>query len=73
MVEAMAITHFIAGAQKSLIDELLYIWVGVFKRFLRWQRLNSPEVVSRDVDLHKTIKKIKTLELTQVAQDVAYH
>lgn len=36
LVEAIAITHFIAGAHKCLVNEFPYTRVGPFERFLRW-------------------------------------
>ena len=58
LVEAMSITHFITGAHKSLINEFPNTRVGPFDRFLRWQRLNAPDLVARDEDLQRTLNKL---------------
>ena len=73
LVEAMAITHFIAGAHKCLINEFPYTRAGPFERFLRWQRLNAPELVARDEDLQKAIEKMETRELKRAAEENAQH
>jgi hypothetical protein len=36
LVEAMALTHFIAGAHKCLINEFPYTRADPFEMFLRW-------------------------------------
>ena len=60
MVEAMALTHFIAGAHKCLINEFPHTRAGPFERFLRWQRHNAPGVVEQDDDLRRAIEKLET-------------
>ena len=69
IVEAMAITHFIAGAHKCLINEFPNTRAGPLERFLRWQRMNAPELVARDEDLQKAIEKMEGRELKRVAAD----
>jgi len=61
MVEAMVITHFIVGVHRYLINEILHTMAGPFERFLRWQRLNAPDMVESDDDLHRAI--IEKLEI----------
>ena len=56
LVEAMALTHFIVGAHKCLINEFPYTRVGPFDRFLRWQRTHAPERVAKDEDLFKAVE-----------------
>lgn len=53
MVEAMAITHFIAGAHRCLINEFPHTRAGPFEWFLRWQRLNALALVAHDEDLQR--------------------
>ena len=69
IVEAMAITHFIAGAHKCLINEFPNTRAGPLERFLRWQRMNAPELVARDEDLQKAIEKMEGRELKRAAAD----
>lgn len=57
LVEAMAISHFNAGAHKCLINEFPHTRADPFERFLRWQRTNAFVLVARDVDLQRVIKK----------------
>ena len=59
IVEAMAITHFIAGAHRCLINEFPHTRAGPFDRFLKWQRLNAPEFVENDEDLRKAVEKME--------------
>lgn len=73
LVEAMALTHFIAGAHKCLINEFPYTRAGPFERFLRWQRLHAPELVARDEDLQKAIEKSENRELKREAEEAAQH
>ena len=72
IVEAMAITHFIAGAHKCLINEFPNTRAGPLERFLRWQRVNAPELVARDEDLQKAIEKMEGCELKRVAANPAH-
>lgn len=72
MVEVMAITHFIAGAHKCLINEFLNTRAGPLERFLRWQRTNALELVARDEDLQKAIEKVGHRELKRSAEEPAY-
>ena len=58
-MEAMAITHFIAGAHKCLINEFPHTRAGPFERFLKWQRLHAPEFVEKDDDLRKAVDKME--------------
>ena len=71
LVEVMAISHFIAGAHKCLINEFPNTRAGPFERFLRWQRLNAPELVARDEDLQRAIEKVETRELKRGAEEAA--
>jgi hypothetical protein len=71
LVEVMAMTHFIAGAHKCLINEFPYTRAGPFERFLRWQRINAPEVVARDEDLQRAIEKMEARELKRGAEEAA--
>lgn len=73
LVEAMAITHYIAGAHKCLINEFPYTCARPFERFLRWQLTNAPELVAKEEDLQKTIGKIETKELKRANEEVAHH
>lgn len=59
IVEAMAITHFIAGAHKCLINKFPNTRAGPFERFLKWQRLHAPEFVEKDDDLRKAVDKME--------------
>jgi hypothetical protein len=59
MVEAMAITHFIAGVHRCLINEFPHTRAGPFDRFLRWQRLNAPALVAQDEDLQRAMDKLE--------------
>ena len=68
MVEAMAITHFIAGAHRCLINEFPNTRAGPFERFLRWQRLNAPELVAGDDDLRRAIEKMDIRDNKQAAE-----
>ena len=68
----MAITHFINSAHKCLINKFSNTRAGPFERFLRWQKLNAPELVARDVDMQKAIEKVETRELKRGAEDVAH-
>ena len=72
LVEAMAITHFIAGAHKCLINEFPNTRAGPFERFLRWQRLHAPELVARDEDVQKALEKVETRELKRGAAEAAH-
>ena len=69
LIEAMAISHFIAGAHKCLINEFPHTRAGSFERFLRWQRLNAPEAVAGDEDMRRAIEKIETKDLKRTAQE----
>lgn len=73
LVEAMALTHFIAGAHKCLINEFPYTRAGPFERFLRWQRTHAPELVAQDEDLFKAVEKMETRELKRAAEDAVQH
>ena len=73
LVEAMALTHIIAGAHKYLINEFVYTRVGPFERFLRWQRTNARKLVARDKNLLKAVEKMETRELKRAAEEVANH
>lgn len=73
LVEAMALTHFIAGAHKCLINELPYTTLGPFERLLQWQRLNAPKLVARDEDILKAFGKAKNRELKCKTEEVAQH
>lgn len=68
LVEAMSITHFITGAHKSLINEFPNTRVGPFDRFLRWQRLNAPDLVARDEDLQRTLDKLDITDAKRRAE-----
>jgi len=68
----MAITHFIIGTHKCSINEFPNTRAGPFERFLRWQRLNAPELVAKDEDLQKAIEKVETRELKRGAKDAAH-
>ena len=57
IVEAMAITHFIAGVHKCLINEFPNTRAGPL------ERLNAPELLARDEDLQKAIEKMEGREL----------
>lgn len=59
LVETMAITHFIAGAHRCLINEFPHTRAGPFERFLRWQRFNAPELVEHDEDLRRAVEKME--------------
>lgn len=69
MVEVMSMTHFIAGAHKSLINEFPFTRMGPFERFLRWQRINAPETVARHDDLRRAIEKMEARELKRAAEE----
>ena len=73
LVEVMTLTHFIAGAHKCLINKFPYTMAGPFERFLRWQRLNDPELVARDEDLQKAIAKAGNRELKRDAEETTRH
>lgn len=73
LVEAMAITHFIAGAHKCLINEFPYTRAGPFERFMRWQRTHAPGLAAMDDDLQKAIGKVETKELKRDAQEATQH
>jgi hypothetical protein len=73
LVEAMALTHFIAGAHKCLINEFPYTRADPFERFLRWQKFNTLGLVAREEDLHKAIGKAETKELKRDANEAAQH
>ena len=68
VLEAMAITHFIAGAYMCLINEFPHTRARPFKRFLQWQRLNAPELVEGDDDLRSAIKKMEIRDNKRVAE-----
>lgn len=51
LVEAMAITHFIQGAQTNLINEFPFTRSGPFERLFKWERKNNPQAVMKDYDL----------------------
>ena len=72
LVEVMAISHFIAGAHKCLINEFPNTRAGPFERFLRWQRLHAPELVARDEDVQKALEKVETRELKRGAAEAAH-
>lgn len=59
LVETMANTHFIKGVHNSLINKFPFTQVGSFKRFLKWQRLNNPQVVAQDKDLQHAIIRME--------------
>lgn len=67
MVEAMAITHFIVGAHKCLINEFDKTRAGPFERFLRWQQLNAPGLVAQDEDLQWAIPKMENKDFKRSA------
>ena len=69
MVEVIAITHFIAGAHKCLINEFDTTQAGPFERFLRWQRLHAPGLVAQDEDLQRAIKKLDNKDLKRSAEE----
>lgn len=73
LVEAMAISHFNAGAHKCLINEFPHTRADPFERFLRWQRTNAFVLVARDVDLQRVIKKMETMELKLSTEKIAQH
>ena len=73
LVEAMALTHFIAGAHKCLINEFPYTRAGPFERFLRWLRKNAPALVAWKVDLQRAIEKADPRELKRDAEEAARH
>lgn len=58
-MEAMAITHFIAGAHMCLINEFPHMRAGPFECFLKWQRHNAPDFVEKDEDLRKAVEKME--------------
>lgn len=68
LVEAMAITHFIAGAHRCLINEFPNTRAGPFERFLRWQRLNAPGLVEEDDDLRRAIGKMEIRDNKRTAE-----
>ena len=68
LVEAMAISHFIAGAHKCLINEFPHTRAGPFERFLRWQRTNAPALVALDEDLRRAIEKMEERELKRATE-----
>ena len=70
VVEAMAITHFIAGAHKCLINEFPHTRAGPFERFLRWQRHNAPELVEKDEDLRRAIDKMEIRDNKRMAESM---
>lgn len=72
LVEVMAITHFIAGAHRCLINEFPNTRAGPFERFLRWQRLNAPELVEGDEDLRRAIEKMEIRDNKRAAEMSAY-
>ena len=72
LVEAMSITHFITGAHKCLINEFPNTRAGPFERFLRWQRLNAPELVARDEDLQKALDKVEIRESKRGAAEAGH-
>ena len=47
IVEAMAITHYIAWALECLINEFLHIRTCPFERNMRWQRNYASELVEK--------------------------
>ena len=73
LVEAMAMTHFIAGAHKCLINEFPHTRAGPFERFLRWQRLNAPELVEKDDDLRRAIEKMEIRDNKRAAEASSYY
>ena len=72
LVEAMSITHFITGAHKCLINEFLNTRASPFESFLRWQRLNAPELVARDEDLQKALDKVEVWESKRGAKEAGH-
>lgn len=72
LVEAMAITHFIVGGHKCLINEFMYTRAGPFERFLRWSRTNVSKLVAGHDDLQKAIEKMETKELMRGAEEVVH-
>ena len=72
LVEAMAITHFIVGSHKCLINKFPSTRAGPLERFLRWQKTNAPELVARDEDLQKAIEKMEHRELKRITKEPAY-
>jgi hypothetical protein len=68
MVEAMAITHFIAGAHRCLINEFPHTRARPFDKFLRWQHLNAPTVVAQDEDLQRAMDKLKIRDRKRTAE-----
>jgi hypothetical protein len=73
LVEAMAITHFIAGAHRCLINEFPNTRAGPFERFLRWQRLHAPELVELDDDLRRAIEKMEIRDNKRAAEMSPHH
>lgn len=65
LVEVMAITHFIAGVHTNLINEFPFTRTGSFVRFLKWQRINHPQVVAQDEDLEQAIAQLNVREAKQ--------
>ena len=68
VVEAMAITHFIAGAHKCLINQFPHTRAVPFERFLWWQRLNAPELAEKDKDLRRANDKMEIRDTKHVAE-----
>jgi hypothetical protein len=64
----MAITHFIAGAHKYLINVIPNTRARPFERFLRWQRTNVLELIARDEDLLKAIAKMEIMEFKRTTE-----
>lgn len=73
LVKAMAITHFIAGAHRCLINEFPHTRAGPFERFLRWQRLHAPELVELDDDLRCAIEKMEIRDNKRAAEMTPHH
>ena len=72
LVEAMAITHFIACAHKCLIKEFPYTRAWLFERFLRWQRTNAPELVAKEENLQYnwTIEQLEKWRLKSSSEQL---
>lgn len=53
------------------MNEFPHTQTKPFKRFLHWQWMNAPKLVTRDEDLHKAIEKMETRELKRLVEEVA--
>ena len=66
-------TNFIARAHKCLIDEFPYTRAGPFERFLKWQRINAPELLAKDEVLQCAIDKMGSQDLNRASNEAAQH